>query len=93
MLGGGLVVRALPDSGYLIFHFKCPQALVDCVHDFITLVTASPTVKAGNDDVIRAGQVCGPVQLELVAHPLTAGAAVPAEGSEETVKSIHTHTW
>lgn len=70
--------HTLPDSCYLIFHFERPKASVDCVHDFITLVSASPSIKAGDNNLMWTGEVRSPVQLETIVHPLTAGASIPA---------------
>lgn len=73
--------RTLPHSCYLILHFKRPKAVVYRMHYFITLVTTSPSIKAGNDDPVWAGEVGAPVQLETIVHPLTAGATVPERES------------
>lgn len=67
----------LPGRRYLIFHLIGSQTFVDVMHYCVALVTASSAVKAGDDDLLSAGQVGGP------AHPvdevcfLTAGTSVP----------------
>ena len=82
--------HTIPHSRHLILHFKRPKALVDCVQYCIALVTASPSIEAGDDDPMWAGQVRAPVELEAIVHPLTAGAPVPAQVSngvsDNTVK-------
>lgn len=80
--------HTLPHSCDLIFHFKCPKALVDWVQNLITLVTASPSIKAGNDNPVWTRQICGPVQLETVVHVLTAGASIPAQDSNSADQLI-----
>lgn len=69
----------LPHRCKLIFHFKRSQAPVDWVQYFVALVTASPSIEAGDDDPVWAGEVRAPVQLEAIVHPLTTGATVPAQ--------------
>lgn len=73
--------HTLPHSWYLIFHFVRPKALVDWMHYFVSLVTASPSIKAGDDDAVWAGEVRAPVQLEAIVHPLTTGPPIPAQVS------------
>lgn len=45
---------------YLVFHLRGSEAFVDFEHQLVTLVTASSSVKAGNDDFLSAGQEGGP---------------------------------
>ena len=94
--GDWLVRHTIPHSCHLILHFKRPKALVDCVQYCIALVTASPSIKAGDDDPMWAGQVCAPIELEAIVHPLTAGAPVPAQGSngvnDNTVNHANEHS-
>ena len=60
----------LLDSGDLIFHLKGSQ----------TPITASPSVKAGHDDVLSAGQVLGPAQPVAVVCLLAARTRVSGAG-------------
>lgn len=69
----------LPHSCYLILHFERPQAAVDRVQDLVTLVPASSSIEAGENDPMRTGEIRAPVQLEAMVHPLTAGASIPAQ--------------
>lgn len=69
----------LPHGSYLIFHLEGPKATVDGVQDVISLVAAPPPVKTGNNNPMRAGEVCAPVELEAIAHLLAARAGVPAQ--------------
>lgn len=72
----------LPHSCYLIFHFECPKASVDGVQNFITLVSASPSIKAGDNNLMWTGEVRAPVQLETIVHLLTTGASIPVQISD-----------
>lgn len=54
------------------------------MHYFVTLVTASPSIEAGDDDPVGTGEVRPPVQLEMIVHLLTAGASVPAQVRSST---------
>ena len=69
----------LPNRSYLILHFECPQAAIDCLQDLVTLVSASSSIEAGENDPMRAGEIRAPVQLEAMVHPLAAGASIPAQ--------------
>lgn len=90
MIGACHIIEVtLPHSSYLIFHFKRPEALVDGVHYFITLVTASPSVEACDDDPVCAGEVRAPVQLETIVHLLTTGASVPTRDTQQPYVSAH----
>lgn len=81
--------HTLPHSCYLIFHFERPKASVDWVHYFITLVSASPSIKTGDNNPMWTGEVCAPVQLETIVHLLTTGATIPAQVSD----SIYHQYW
>lgn len=75
--------RWLPHGRYLILHLEGPEAAVDGVQDFVSLVATPPPVEAGDNNPVRAGEVRTPVELEAIAHLLAAGAAVPA-GAKNT---------
>lgn len=72
-----LFLLSSPYSRDLIFHLICAQPLVDCVHYFITLVTASPSIKAGNDDFLCAAEVRCPLQPKFIVHILACWTCIP----------------
>lgn len=86
------VIQCLPDSCYLILHFKSPKAPVDCVHYCIALVTTSPSIKAGENDPMWTGEVRAPVELETIVHSLAAGASVPTQHGHSGYHPMHTFT-
>lgn len=72
-----LFLLSSPHGWDLIFHLICAQLFVDGVHYFITLETASSSIKAGNDDFLCAAEVRGPLQPELIVHILTPWTCIP----------------
>lgn len=78
-----LFLLSSPHGWDLIFHLICAQPLVDGVHYFVTLVTASSSIKASNDGFLCAAEVGGPLQPEFIVHILTRWTCIP---------SIH-NTW
>lgn len=72
-----LFLLSSPHSWDLIFHLICAQSLVDGVHYFVTLVTASSSIKASNDGFLCAAEVRGPLQPEFIIHILTRWTCIP----------------
>lgn len=68
---------ASPHGRDLIFHLVRSQALVDGVHDLIALETTSPAVEAGDEHLLCAAQVRGPLQAKHVICVLARWSAIP----------------
>lgn len=67
--------------------------MVDRVQYLIASVTASPPVKTGDDDPVRAGQEAAPVQPETIVDALTAGPRVPARDRDGIISSFAYLRW
>jgi len=67
---------AIPRGGELVLHFDGAESPVDGLQEFQTATSGTPSVHLREDDVLRAGQVSKPVDLELVCHQLVVWTAV-----------------
>jgi len=67
----------LPGGRDLVLYFDGAEAPVDLVQERDAAPAGTSSVDLREDDVLRAGQVGQPVDLELVRHQLAVRAAVP----------------
>lgn len=70
----------------LVLHVDGSQSLVDLMEDPLALEAAASAVQTGHDDAVGAHQHRVPTEVETVAHRLSTGGAVTAQGTEGNTK-------